>query len=753
MRLAEGIDIVAGWVDTHGFKDTGDLLEGLPSVSPPDERGQDGSIMETDLPAVLERHPEIVLVDDLACQSSRTLSRRRRFEDVGILLDAGISIYGTLNVTDLESAADEVARITGSRIAGTVPDSLVENADVIQLVDASADTLIGRLREGKIYLPLPLGESVKTYFQPESINALRELALRSAFKRVELKLLQYRLLDYIEGAEPAGEGTLSRTRSGSLGGGLTNKLPLISSKRDPSTRAYRWWRPANGATIADYLVIVALLVVITLLGKVTGRFFSTTDIAMLYLLPVVYAGARAGMRVSIATSVVGILCFDVLFVPPMYTITVADIHYLTTFAVFLLVAVTTSVMANNLRRQVRETNLAMSRIRILYSLSKELAAISDIDSFAGTVADQVSELVGSDAVVYLPGPDSELELVAASDPTIPRALDTDERAAAIWAFKHGQEAGADADTLPGTKYFYLPLKVGGSVLGVLSLRTEEKEEGYSLMKKDLLVAIASLVALALDKLLLALATQHVRNMEESERLRNALFDSISHDLRTPLSSIIGAVTSLTSGEELYTVEQRAALLQTIDRGAARMNRLVQNLLDMARLESGGFQLNEDWCDVQDIIGVAIAELSEESEARRINIVVHPALPLIKADFELLVRVLSNLIDNAIKYSPDGSQVEMSARNDDEAVAIRISDQGPGVTGEDKGKVFEKFYRLHTTRRVSGTGLGLTICKGIVDVHGGSIWVEDRPGGGSVFVVSLPVELLRPQDLLDESEEI
>jgi len=248
-----------------------------------------------------------------------------------------------------------------------------------------------------------------------------------------------------------------------------------------------------------------------------------------------------------------------------------------------------------------------------------------------------------------------------------------------------------------------------------------------------------------------MATQHVRNLEHSERLRNALFDSVSHELRTPLASIIGAVTSLTGSEEIYSPEERASLLATIETGATRMNRLVRNLLDMARLESGSFQLNEDWCDVEDLIGVAVSEFTDDLRDRNIEIVVAPGLPLIRADFELLVQVLSNLLDNAIKYSPEGSAVNITARSDDGAVVLGVGDRGAGIPDEEKTNIFDKFYRLKSSPQVSGTGLGLSICKGIVEAHGGSTLVQDRPGGGSLFLVSLPVERLRPEDLIRESE--
>jgi two-component system sensor histidine kinase KdpD len=248
-----------------------------------------------------------------------------------------------------------------------------------------------------------------------------------------------------------------------------------------------------------------------------------------------------------------------------------------------------------------------------------------------------------------------------------------------------------------------------------------------------------------------MAAQHVLNLEESERLRTALFNSVSHELRTPLASMMGAATSLQDSEELYSPEQRADLLKTIEEGASRMNRVVQNLLDMTRLESGTFKLNEDWCDVQDIIGVAVADFPEELRSRRLDIDVQQNLPLIKADFELLVQVLVNILDNAIKYSNEGTDIQITASCDETAVLLGVGDRGPGILRQDRERVFDKFYRLRTAHPVSGTGLGLSICMAIVEAHGGSISVDDRPGGGSMFTISLPVERLDTAGLISESE--
>jgi two-component system sensor histidine kinase KdpD len=324
------------------------------------------------------------------------------------------------------------------------------------------------------------------------------------------------------------------------------------------------------------------------------------------------------------------------------------------------------------------------------------------------------------------------------------ATDKNEGGVAGWVFEHGQDAGPGTDILPGAMGLYVPLKLEDEILGVLGIDVSEETEGNLAEKKTLLLALAGLSTLALNKLFLTMAAQHVKNMEASERLRGALFDSVSHELRTPLASIIGAVTSLTSSQVVYTDEQKKELLSTIDKGASRMDRLVRNLLDTARLESDSFRLKTEWCDVQDVIGVALATFGEELEGRQTVINIEEDLPLLRIDFELIVQVLVNLVDNALKYSPPGSEIEITARREAAGVVVSVEDQGPEIPTEDLDRVFDKFYRIEIPGTADGSGLGLSICKSIIDVHGGSIWAENRPGGGNRFIFSLPVAEHEPE---------
>ncbi len=496
--------------------------------------------------------------------------------------------------------------------------------------------------------------------------------------------------------------------------------------------------------VIDYLVIITLLVVVTGVCKASGQFFNITDVAMLYLLPIIYAGARTDTWISVATAITSVLLFDFLFVPPFYNITVEDAHYVFTFAILLVVGVTISSISNRLRKKKKETEAALDQTRVMYELSTELTAVSNVDEFSRIIVSVIADATGNDAVLYLPDGGDKLALMAASNPQGRLATDKNEGGVAGWVFEQGQDAGPGTDTLPGAMGFYAPLKLEDEILGVLGIDVSEGSGEDLLRKNTLLLAFAGLSTLALHKLLLMMAAQHVKNLEASEKLRSALFDSVSHELRTPLASIIGAVTSLTGSKVFYTDEQKNELLGTIYKGAARMDRLVRNLLDMARLESDSFKLKTEWGDIQDVIGVALATFSEDLEGRPTVVKVEDDLPLLMIDFELIVQVLINLVDNALKYSPPGSEIEITAKREVAGVVVSVEDQGPEIPHEDLSRVFDKFYRIEIPGTADGSGLGLSICKSIIDVHGGGIWAETKPGDGNRFVFSLPVGEHEPE---------
>ncbi|MBN2026599.1 MAG: sensor histidine kinase KdpD [Actinobacteria bacterium] len=849
-RISEGLEVTAGWVDTHGEREADGLLRGISPLPPRVAGSSNASVQEMDLDAILLHKPDIVLVDGLERSNSPGSRHNRCYLDIEELLDAGISVYTTINIQYVESLSDIAHKITGMRTEEKVPDIFFERANMVQLVDVPAEVLIQRFMQGKVHTPGLSAEEASRYFRKDIINELRELALRYIAHRVDMDLTAGKTASGISEVLPSVERVLACIGPSPFGSRVLRaakhlsdnlKCELIAlyvdvpeAKLDSSDYSYveeniklagelgaeviqaigrdvaatiletaternatqlvlgrpirhRWKEflrgsivdriisesnsielhlipgsreelpkrndlrrlPLDRPKLAKYIFILILIGLVTLVCKVTGTLLDLTDVAMLYLLPVLYAGAFVGVLSSILTAIASVLVFDILFVPPLYHITVDDLNYLISFTVFLLVAISTGLLASRLRRKILESSQAENRARTLYSLSQELTLVATVDEFSRVLVQRVDQMFNIVTALYLPESNS-LRLAATSTGDTKPFLKESEAQAAYWAFEHGQTAGAKTESFTDAKATYYPLKTEDDVIGVIGFMVEQNPSAAYLKQEETFQAIAALASLALNKLLLAITTQHVRALEASDRLWNALFDSVSHDLRTPLSSITGAATTLMDQSTEFTPEQRISLLRNIERGSAQMNRLVGKLLDMARVESGSLHIETEWCDVQDIVGVALSEFSEAWEDHKITVAIQPDMPLIQVDFGLMVQVQINLIDNAIKYSPEGTEIEIIWEVVGEDIVSSVSDRGLGISQPDKEAIFDKFIRLNAAHPVQGTGLGLSICKGIVEAHHGRIWVEDRPGGGSLFSFSLPVEKLYPE-MMEEME--
>jgi len=849
-RINEGVDLIVGWVETHGRPETGALIEGLPSMPPKSLEYRGHAYQEMDLDALLARRPALALVDELAHTNITGSRHVRRFQDVEELLAQGISVYTTVNIQHIESLNDIVAQITGVRVRETVPDRFLEEADQIHLIDVPPEDLIQRLNEGKVYVPEQAQQALQKFFRPGNINALRELALRFTAQRVDREMDQYMRVHAIEGPWPAGERimacisaspfsahvirTARRMATGLKAEWLvayvetSDLLHETEARRDQLTLNLRlaeelgaeivrlsgediadellalarhrnvtqivigkplhsnlWalWerspvdqiirgsqgisvhiisgkpkmkngqRPAPAARsrrspIKSYLWTIVMVFLVTLINRLHS---DPVNIVLLYLLPVILSATFLGRGPSLLASVLGLLFFDFFFIPPFLSFSVADLRYFISLGIFLVVSLTTSSLAAKLRDQIDMARRREIRMSALYGLSRKIAVATDLEGVLKRASETVAETIGGKAVIFAPDETGKLETYA-GEAVLEFILNENEWAVARWVFEHGQIAGRGTDTLRGVEWLYLPLMADEKCVGVLGVRPDFAEQHLSPEQRRLLEAFAGLTALALVRLKLAQEAQHTRNLEQSEKLRTALFNSISHELRTPLAFIQGAVTSMLDDRTSYSREDLHAFLQTIKEGALRMNRLVENLLDMARLESGTLQLKWEWCDLEEIVGVALRRLRDSLKDRPLKIQIEQGLPLVKADFALIEQVLVNLIDNAAKHSPPGSKISIYSRREDGSLRVAVADQGPGIPKADRERIFDKFYRVYSPHQVSGTGLGLSICKGIIEAHGGKIWVETRPGGGNVFVFNLPLKESPPPGVPDGKED-
>ncbi|HEX3044081.1 MAG TPA: DUF4118 domain-containing protein [Bacillota bacterium] len=494
-----------------------------------------------------------------------------------------------------------------------------------------------------------------------------------------------------------------------------------------------------------YLWTCIAIAAITYLSTVIHSIFDQTNIALLYLLPVLLAAVRWGLGVSIFTSILGVLAFDFFFVPPQLNITVSDLRYLLSFLVFLTVALITSTIATRLRDQVKEARQRESRTAALYALSSKITAETDLEKVLYTIVKMVTEIIDCSSFILIPDGCGNLSVKANTDSRITAWLQNEDLTAAKWAFEKERISGKGTLAFELAQGIYFPLKAESRILGVLGLLYKESKQVLSSEQQCLVEAFANLTAVTIMRLQLAEETRQIRYLEESEKLRLALFNSISHDLRTPLASIIGAVTGLLDEGEIYNSEEQRALLKTVKDGGLRLNRVIENLFDMARLESGRLRLNKEWCDLQDILGVVLRQMHELISERKITINCPQNIPLIQADQKLIEQVFINLLENAVKYSPDHSEIQITIGWSETEVIVSIADQGPGIPEADQVRIFDEFYRLSSPKPTHGSGLGLAICKGIIEAHDGRIWVDAGPGAGSRFSFSLPGKEFPPPE--------
>jgi two-component system sensor histidine kinase KdpD len=462
------------------------------------------------------------------------------------------------------------------------------------------------------------------------------------------------------------------------------------------------------------------------------------NIALIYQLPVVMSAFWWGRWPSYFVALVAVASFNFLFIPPLYTFHVDDIRYVWSFITFLIVAFVIGGRTEWLRAEAAAARQRERSTRALYEFSKEIAAVVDLSQVLPALIRKAADAIGRPVRVLLPEQNGESS-VAVLSPWGEEILIADgadpELEAAGWAFEHAQPTGRSTDTLSGVQYLYLPMIAGQDTIGVLGVHLGERQ--LSPEEKRLIDAWVNLASLAIERVSLAAKAREASLLSEADRLRNALFNSISHELRTPLASIVGSVSSLLDKEGAYSDKAKQELLENVQEGAMRMERVVANLLDSARLESGMMQLKIDWCDMQDILGTALQRLRDRIKHFSLKIDVSEELPLIRGDCVLLELVVLNLLDNALKYSPRGTNIDIVAEMAAGCVQVSIADQGAGIPEADLNKVFDKFYRVRQPKQVSGTGLGLSICKGIIESHGGSIRAELRPAGGTVIRFRLP----------------
>ncbi len=839
-RHREGVDVVVGIVETHGRAETERLARGLETL-PRARVSYKGRILEEmDIDAVLARRPSLVLVDELAHTNAPGSRHPKRYQDVEELLDTGIDVYTTLNVQHVESLNDVVAQITRIRVRETVPDSIIDRADEIEVVDVTPEVLIQRLHEGKVYVRDAAQRALKHYFSPGNLTALRELALRRTAQRVDEQMLNYMRAHAIAGPWPTDERLLVCIDGGPASTGLVRyarrsadrlrcnwaaihvetlgHVPVSEAERDRLSEAFRLaeklggkavmlsgdhvadtildyarennvtqivlGRPAGGRFLAafrptlvgslirnadmigihvvpgdagsaerairtravgegidpmPYAVSTLTIGLAIVLGRLIQLVAPLPNISLVFLAAILFTAVNYGLWPSLFASLLSTLAYNFFFLPPLYTFTITDPANVLALIFFTVVAVLTSNLTARTRRQIVVAQAQIKTTTELNSFSRKLAGINDLDDLLWAASFQIASMLKLRVVFLFPA-DGHMSVAAGYPPD--DVADEADLAAARWAFDHQCPAGRGSNTLPGAKRLFLPIRTASGMLAVVGLDREAPGPLFTADEGRLLDALLDQIAVSIERIRLAEDIDNARVMSETERLRGALLTSISHDLRTPLASIIGAVSSLRSYFDRYDAKQRGELIATIEDEAERLNRFVGNLLDITRLEAGALNIRADRVEIGELVETALRRAARLLARHRVEVDLSPDLPPVRADSVLLEQVIFNLLDNAAKYSGPGSLVRISAERAHDEVLIRVSDEGEGIPPDEIEHIFDKFHRVRAgDQRPAGTGLGLAVCRGFVEAFGGRITAANRTDRrGAQFTVMLPAAM-------------
>ena len=836
-RKKEGKDVLIGIVETHKRKETEALIEGLEILPVHFIEYKNTKLREFDVDAAIARRPGLILIDELAHTNAPGSKNAKRWQDVNDILDAGIDVYSTVNVQHVESLNDVVAQITGVIVRETIPDSIVERADEIELIDLPPDDLLQRMKEGRVYLGDQAERAAQNFFRKGNLIALRELALRCTADRVNRQVQSFRQEKAIDTTWPTAERILVCISPSPFSARLVRsarrmaaalraewiavyvETPALAAMDDKSRQQVkqnlklaeqlgaktvtltghhfvdeivefararnvskiitgkpdrpRWRDLLFGSGVdqlirksADidvyvikgdpdasheprtysvqattdnkkYVFALATILLCTLISYILFAIFKhdNANLDMVYLLGVVFVATSYGRGPAIFSSILSVAAFDFFFVDPLYSFAVSDTKYLITFAIMLIVALLISSLTAQIQRHAQAAGVRELRMSTLYSLSRELSSARGPGALVGILARHAAQLFDAEVIGLLPDAEGRLMARAGNESTFP--FGARERGVAQWVSELGRPAGMGTDTLAGAEALYVPLNATRGIVGVLGLHPRQGR-ALTAEQMTLLETCAAQTALAVEIDRLGDETRKAQVEAETEKSRSALLSCVSHDLRTPLASICGAASSLLDQGQTLPENTKMELVQTISDEGTRLARLISNLLEMTKLESGAVQMRKEWCPLEEVVGSALTRMEKTLIHHPVKTVLPGDLPMVPVDVVLIEQVFINLLENAVKYTPEGSPIEISATLETREVVVRIADRGPGLPPGDEKKIFDKFYRGKAREGTSGVGLGLTICRAIVEAHGGKIRAENR-ASGAVFVFSIPLD--------------
>lgn len=827
-----GLDVVIGIVESHQRDEINRLQKPFEILPRKPVQYRNKELFEFDLDAALQRNPGIILVDEMAHTNAPGLRHTKRWQDIKELLDRGIDVYTTLNVQHIESLNDDVSQIIHAPIKETVPDSMIELAESIELVDIPPEDLLKRLKEGKVYIPQQAQIAIEHFFRKGNLAALRELALRTTAERVSTDVLSYRQDLGIRHVWPTKEKILvcvgpgpeskkmiraarrmatsfqadwiavyvdvtkiwgyKNTRNLAIEnlrfaeqlGGETRVLTgfdivkeIMSFAREQNVTQIMVWKNITSklrgflfGDLADeivrhseeidvyimtgerhpispdlkqtptsknpwkfYGIAFAIPMFATFMSFMLTPFLSSNNLVMIYLLGVTIVSLLGQIGPAIFASIISVLFFDFFFIPPRYSFATTDLQYFLTLIIMLLIALVISNLTILTRRQADSARFSENQTAAMHNLSKKLSSTRGRDNLLKVGTDYIADIFDSDVLALLPFHNNLM-----IRPKIDKnPLSAKEMSIAQWVFELGQKAGHGTDTLSFSPALYLPLMTYQGTIGVLRIQSKSN--------RVLTPGQSHLLEACVNQIAAALEADHAHEQgnksfleNERDKVRSEVLKSISHDIRTPLSLIMSAANKQIEMSKVLDPESVKKLGLQIYSHSDQLNGLINNLLQITYLEQADLQLQKQLYSLKDIVLSAIEQANRKIGKRSIDIKIPDSLPSVPYDVILLKEVLNNLIDNALKFTPADSPIEISAHIENDKALVTVEDKGPGVTPDEVRLLFNKFYRGRSFINEYGLGLGLTICKRIIEAHGGEIWVENQKGKGAAFHFTLPL---------------
>lgn len=828
----KGKDVAIGYIETHNRKETAQLVEGFEVIPRKQYEYKGAPIQEMDLDAILQRKPEIVLVDELPHTNAPGSRHLKRFQDILEILESGINVYTSLNVQHLESRSETVAQITGITVRETVPDAVFENADEVELIDITSEELLQRLSEGKVYAQERTREAVENFFRKGNITALREMALRLMADRVDKQLHAYMQEKHIKGPWKSGlhfvvaidyslqsakllrwaknlsysvganvqavyietlhkmsnkereqlDRNIKLTRQlgikfriitnrdivkGLVGfamkenathiligkprirnmfsmywfGNFVNRLVRYSGNIDVYILGYdkrarddfkeRFSIPAFTSGIGQYFKTAFLIIVTAMIGYSLNPYAGYQVVSFGLLFTVSILALFYGTGPILLAATLSALIWDFFFIPPRFTLHVEEPVDMLMLVMFFIIALLNGILTSRVRAQEKRIRIREERTEALYQLVRDLNLATGLDAVAETAVNYVKKYFGLNCAILLKDKAGELKqhIVNKTDLT----FSANEWSIIQWTFRHSDRAGKYTDTLPSTEYTFYPLQGHTENMGVIAVKhpvvfTQGESEFWD--------TGISQISGKLEREYLRNAARKTYLLTESDKLYKTLFNSISHGLRNPAATIMSASKTLLA--ETHSPETQSKLYTEINTASVRLNRLIENLLNMSRLESGHISFHPGRCDVHDLAAGVVAGLQDELKPFRTAVVIPPNMPPVCMDAGLMEQALHYLVLNAAQHSPAGTVIRIKFYCDSGFITIQVMDRGTALAETEQPSLFNKFYRGKEIM-AGETGLTFSIVKGFVEAHQGTVTAENRKNGGALFTIKIPVK--------------